>query len=162
MRQDKTGWNLEAAPAMNKTRQAAGNHHLAQALFKLRLTLKALVAVTAEDVAIAHPSGVPISRTSFHADALSKVREASLPLVGAALNQLPDCFRWVGADGVCELVSALRAIRKCLERAGAYLRTPPFTNDDRMVVGRLCEEARDLCGMAIRAFAIRHIGTNQS
>ena len=138
------------------------NHQLAQALFKLRLDLKALAAVTDEDRAIAHPTGLSINRTAFHNDALVMVREAGRSLVKESREQLIKCFGLVLTSDRRELYSVLRAIRICLESIAHHCNAGSFPNDRRMGVSIICGQAYDLCGLAIQNFAINSFKEKES
>jgi hypothetical protein len=139
------------------TESPDSTHQLAQALFKLRLNLKALVAVTDDDNAIARPSGLPIHLTAFHDDALAMVRKAGGSLLRASLEQIMECLRIVPPRGARELASVLKAIRTCLERAAQNFESRSFPNECRIVTSLICAEAYDLCGLAIQNFAINNI-----
>lgn len=139
------------------TNNCSDAHLLAQALFKLRLILKALAAVTDEDDAIAHPSGISINLTAFDDDALTKVCEFGSALLRTSLNQVIECFRNVPVRGEPrEIFSVLRAIRTNLERVAAQFKSRPFTNDRRMVASMICAETCGLCALAIHCFAVNN------
>lgn len=133
------------------------SHQFARALFQLRLNLKALAAVTGEDGAIAHPSGVSINCTAFHCDALDAVCRSSAPHLRASFNQVVACFSAVpGCGDGTEFESVLRAIRTNLKNVADHLNARPFTNDRRMVASMICAETCDLSELAIKSFAVRH------
>lgn len=131
-------------------------HRLVQALFKLRLDLKALATVTDDDRAIARPSGLSINRTAFHGDALAMVREAGSSLVSASWQQLMKCVRLMPTRGSRELNSVLQAIRTHLEVIAQHCNASSFSNDRRMAISFICAKAYDLCGVAIQHFAINN------
>ena len=141
----------------DETNNRSDGHLLAQALFKLRLLLKALAAVTDEDDAIAHPSGISINLTAFHDDALTKVCNSGSALVRASLSQVIECFRNVPVRGEPkEIVSVIRAIRTNLEMVAAQFELRPFTNDRRMAAATICAETCNLCAVAIQRFAVNN------
>jgi hypothetical protein len=131
-------------------------HQLAQALFKLRLDLKALAAVTDDDRAIARPTGLSINHTAFHDDALAMVRRLSASLVSESCQQLMKCVRLVSPHGQRELRSLLQAIRSRLELIAQHCDAGSFPNDLRMAIFFIAIEAYDLCGVAIQNFAIKN------
>jgi hypothetical protein len=137
-------------------------HPLTQALFLLRLDLKALTARADNDDTIAHPGGLSIIRTAFHDDALIVIRQSSVPLVQKCLAQLVECHKLLPVDArSSEINSAFRAIRNYLELIAGRLRVP-FTNDDRLIVSILSSEACDLCALAIHFFAINNMRENDT
>jgi hypothetical protein len=149
--------NLPMVERTDGTDRTISAHQQAQALFQLRLGLKALTAVMDEDSAIAHPSGISINLTAFHDDALTKVCDSGTALLRASLNQVVKCFMTLPIVGEPrEIVSVLRAIRTDLEMVAQHLDSRPFTNDRRMMASLLCVEACDLCALAIQHFAINN------
>jgi hypothetical protein len=145
---------LKSVPveSTDETKKKATTHELARAIFKLRLNLNALAAVIADDGILARPSSRPIHLTAFHEDVLAKVREAARSALSTSLSQILECFHTVytlhTTDG--PTTSVLRAIRAQLEIAAQHLNSGPFTNDRRMMASQICDEACDLCGLAIR------------
>ena len=114
--------NLPIVDRTDGTDQTISPHQLAQALFQLRLDLKALAAVMDEDSAIAHPSGISINLTAFHNDALTKVCDFGSALLRVSLNQVVKCFMTLPNVGEPrEIVSVLGAIRTYLEMVAQHL-----------------------------------------
>jgi myo-inositol catabolism protein IolC len=142
--------------AAEETTASNINHELAEALFKLLLNLKALVAVTGDDRSIARLCGVPDHGPPLQAHALAVVRDIGSSLIRTSNNQLVKCFRIIHEAGSGhDLRSPLRVIRHLLETAADHVRSRPFTNDRRMRAAQLFMEACDICGLAIRNIAGR-------
>ena len=140
------------------TNNCSDAHLLAQALFKLRLILKALAAVTDEDDAIAHPSGISIQPYGFR---------RRCPYQSLRIWQRPSPHEPQSSHRVLSkrsrswrtekrYFSVLRAIRTNLERVASQFKSRPFTNDRRMVASMICAETCGLCALAIHCFAVNN------